>query len=175
MDASYGHQDVRTDRSGWFPSRSCQCGYWFRSRRWCCHQQSYGYRQGRFHWLYVPSLHLEKDPINYGADLNTFMEIATLVGRAVMKAAANSNLKKVTLELGGKSPTLILDDSNFDEAVRWAAFGITSVVASYVCVPKTLTEIGPLGSTTGRPAALALECSCTSPCTTSLWKSSPLR
>lgn len=42
-----------------------------------------------------------------------------------MKAAASSNLKKVTLELGGKSPTLILDDSNLDDAIQWAAFGIS--------------------------------------------------
>lgn len=44
-----------------------------------------------------------------------------------MKQAAASNLKKVTLELGGKSPTLILDDSNLDSAVKWAAFGIMCV------------------------------------------------
>lgn len=31
---------------------------------------------------------------------------STLVGRAIMKAAAESNLKKVTLELGGKSPNV---------------------------------------------------------------------
>jgi len=29
---------------------------------------------------------------------------STATGRAIMKAAADSNLKKVTLELGGKSP-----------------------------------------------------------------------
>lgn len=29
---------------------------------------------------------------------------STLTGRAILKAAASSNLKKVTLELGGKSP-----------------------------------------------------------------------
>lgn len=33
---------------------------------------------------------------------------STLVGRSVMKAAANSNLKKVTLELGGKRYALFL-------------------------------------------------------------------
>jgi len=49
---------------------------------------------------------------------------STLVGRHILKAAANSNLKKVTLELGGKSPALILDDSNLDAAIKWAAFGI---------------------------------------------------
>jgi len=49
---------------------------------------------------------------------------STLVGRAIMKAAAESNLKKVTLELGGKSPNIICEDANLDEAVGWAAFGL---------------------------------------------------
>jgi len=49
-----------------------------------------------------------------------------------MKAAAASNLKKVTLELGGKSPTLIMDDADLDEAIKWAAFGILSVIASLI-------------------------------------------
>lgn len=52
-----------------------------------------------------------------------------------MKAAATSNLKNVTLELGGKSPVLILDDSNLDEAIRWAAFGITCVCQIIIIVP----------------------------------------
>jgi len=46
------------------------------------------------------------------------------VGRQVMKAAASSNLKAVTLELGGKSPNIIFDDCDLDNAVKWAAFGI---------------------------------------------------
>ena len=47
------------------------------------------------------------------------------VGRAIMKAAAESNLKKVTLELGGKSPNIIFDDvENLDEAIFWSRFGI---------------------------------------------------
>ena len=50
------------------------------------------------------------------------------MGRHILKAAAESNLKKVTLELGGKSPTLILDDSNLDDAIKWAAFGIAYVL-----------------------------------------------
>lgn len=41
-----------------------------------------------------------------------------------MEAAAKSNLKKVTLELGGKSPSIVFDDADIDEAVKWAAFGI---------------------------------------------------
>lgn len=42
------------------------------------------------------------------------------VGRLVAEAAAKSNLKKVSLELGGKSPLVILNDANVDEAVEIA-------------------------------------------------------
>lgn len=37
---------------------------------------------------------------------------STAVGRLIMKAASESNLKKVTLELGGKSPNIIFDDAD---------------------------------------------------------------
>ena len=36
---------------------------------------------------------------------------STGVGRIILKAAADSNLKKVSLELGGKSPALVLEDA----------------------------------------------------------------
>jgi aldehyde dehydrogenase (NAD+) len=49
---------------------------------------------------------------------------STLVGRSVMRAAAESNLKKVTLELGGKSPNIVCNDADLDQAVKWSAFGI---------------------------------------------------
>lgn len=49
---------------------------------------------------------------------------STAVGRLIMKAASESNLKKVTLELGGKSPNIIFDDADLDQAVRWAHKGI---------------------------------------------------
>lgn len=35
---------------------------------------------------------------------------STVVGKLIMKAAAESNLKKVSLELGGKSPLVIFND-----------------------------------------------------------------
>jgi aldehyde dehydrogenase (NAD+) len=49
---------------------------------------------------------------------------STLTGRKVMEAAAISNLKNVTLELGGKSPNIIFNDADLDLAVGWAAHGI---------------------------------------------------
>jgi acyl-CoA reductase-like NAD-dependent aldehyde dehydrogenase len=39
-------------------------------------------------------------------------------GRAVMKAAAETNLKRVHLELGGKAPVIILPDANLDLVVE---------------------------------------------------------
>ncbi|KAK9449516.1 aldehyde dehydrogenase domain-containing protein [Limtongia smithiae] len=49
---------------------------------------------------------------------------STVVGRSIMRAAANSNLKKVTLELGGKSPNIIFNDADIEKAVEWVNFGI---------------------------------------------------
>ncbi|KXN85885.1 Aldehyde dehydrogenase [Leucoagaricus sp. SymC.cos] len=49
---------------------------------------------------------------------------STLTGRKILKAAAESNLKNVTLELGGKSPTVIFDDADLEQAIKWAASGI---------------------------------------------------
>lgn len=46
------------------------------------------------------------------------------VGRKVMQAAAASNLKPVTLELGGKSPLLIFDDADVDVAAQLAFTGV---------------------------------------------------
>lgn len=45
-------------------------------------------------------------------------------GREIMKAAAETNLKKVTLELGGKSPNIFFTDSDFEAAIDGALFGI---------------------------------------------------
>jgi aldehyde dehydrogenase (NAD+) len=49
---------------------------------------------------------------------------STEVGQLVMEAAAKSNLKRVTLELGGKSPNIIFADTDIDEAVEGAHFGL---------------------------------------------------
>jgi aldehyde dehydrogenase (NAD+) len=51
---------------------------------------------------------------------------STETGRLILEAAARSNLKKVTLELGGKSPNIIFHDTDLDEAVEGAHLGIFS-------------------------------------------------
>ena len=48
---------------------------------------------------------------------------STEVGKLVVKAAAG-NLKKVMLELGGKSPVMIYDDADMEKAIAAAALGI---------------------------------------------------
>ncbi|HXW75782.1 MAG TPA: aldehyde dehydrogenase family protein, partial [Candidatus Eremiobacteraceae bacterium] len=47
----------------------------------------------------------------------------TKTGRSIMQAATG-NLKKVTLELGGKSPNIVFADADFDTAVDYALYGI---------------------------------------------------
>lgn len=49
------------------------------------------------------------------------------VGRIIAKAAADSNLKKVSLELGGKSPLIIMDDVDIGEAAKIAHDGIIKI------------------------------------------------
>jgi aldehyde dehydrogenase (NAD+) len=48
---------------------------------------------------------------------------STEVGRLVMKAAAE-NLKRVSMELGGKAPNIVFDDADIDKAVSGALLGI---------------------------------------------------
>ncbi|CAL1265894.1 unnamed protein product, partial [Larinioides sclopetarius] len=49
---------------------------------------------------------------------------STEVGQIVMEAAAKSNLKRVTLELGGKSPNIIFKDADLDNAIQSSHVGL---------------------------------------------------
>jgi len=66
-----------------------------------------------------------------GAAIASHMDIdkvaftgSTVTGRTILKASAGSNLKKVTLELGGKSPNIVFNDADIDNAISWVNFGI---------------------------------------------------
>ncbi|XP_023515646.1 aldehyde dehydrogenase family 2 member C4-like [Cucurbita pepo subsp. pepo] len=66
-----------------------------------------------------------------GSSLASHMDIdkvsftgSTKVGRLIMQAASASNLKQVSLELGGKSPLLIFDDADINKAVDLALLAI---------------------------------------------------
>jgi aldehyde dehydrogenase (NAD+) len=51
---------------------------------------------------------------------------STRTARRLLKAAAETNLKKLTLELGGKSPQIILPDADFEQAINACFWGIFS-------------------------------------------------
>lgn len=59
---------------------------------------------------------------NMDVDMITFTG-STEVGQSIMRQAA-SNVKKIGLELGGKSPNVIFADADLDGAVEWAMIGI---------------------------------------------------
>lgn len=74
---------------------------------------------------------------------------STEIGQVIMRSCADSNLKKVSLELGGKSPLVIFEDTDLSHAVRVAmssvffnkgenciAAGIYSVVFSIISITE---------------------------------------
>ena len=63
-----------------------------------------------------------------GAVLARHMDVRALsftgsgrTGRLIQEVAAKTNLKKVILELGGKSPALVFEDADLDKAVSETA------------------------------------------------------
>lgn len=49
---------------------------------------------------------------------------STETGKVVLELSAKSNLKPVTLELGGKSPFIVCEDADVDQAVELAHFAL---------------------------------------------------
>ncbi|CEJ94346.1 Putative Aldehyde dehydrogenase mitochondrial [[Torrubiella] hemipterigena] len=68
-------------------------------------------------------------------------------GRKIQELAARSNLKRVTLELGGKSPAIVFADANLDNALTWTVNGILTrsgqlcVAASRVYVQREIADV----------------------------------
>jgi hypothetical protein len=81
-----------------------------------------------------------------------------LSGRKVADAASKSNMKKVTLELGGKSPAVVFEDANIENALIGYATNLTSisicVVLSFSVTPKASS------STRVKLASRRLACLC---------------
>ncbi|KAL5200569.1 hypothetical protein ABZP36_021772 [Zizania latifolia] len=71
---------------------------------------------------------------------------STEVGRLIMEASAKSNLKPVSLELGGKSPLIVFDDADVDMAVELAVSaslfnkGEACVAASRIYVQESIYD-----------------------------------
>lgn len=66
-----------------------------------------------------------------GAAISNHMDIdkvaftgSTEVGKLILQAAGKSNCKNVTLELGGKSPCIVFEDADINEAVELAHHAI---------------------------------------------------
>lgn len=62
--------------------------------------------------------HMDVDKVSFTGSTRT--------GRALLKASAESNLKRVSLELGGKSPNIVFPDCDMDAAIKSAFWGIFS-------------------------------------------------
>jgi aldehyde dehydrogenase (NAD+) len=62
------------------------------------------------------SSHMDVDKVAFTGEYTT--------GQIIMEAAAKSNLKRVSLELGGKSPNVVFADADLDAAVEGAFFGL---------------------------------------------------
>ncbi|KVI06341.1 Aldehyde dehydrogenase, conserved site-containing protein [Cynara cardunculus var. scolymus] len=71
--------------------------------------------------------HMDVDKVRY-SHVNPCIIIAftgsTETGKIVQELAAKSNLKAVTLELGGKSPFIVCEDADIDKAVELAHFAL---------------------------------------------------
>ncbi|KZZ96661.1 retinal dehydrogenase 2 [Moelleriella libera RCEF 2490] len=70
---------------------------------------------------------------------------STVTGRNIMKTAS-INMKNITLETGGKSPLLVFDDADIEQAAKWAYVGILSnqgqvcTATSRLLVHKTIVD-----------------------------------
>lgn len=62
----------------------------------------------------VESMHVDKIAFTGGTD----------TGREIMHGVARSNMKKISLELGGKSPNIFFADCDLDAATDGALFGV---------------------------------------------------
>lgn len=72
--------------------------------------------------------HLDIDKISFTG--------SAVTGKRVASAAANSNLKRVALELGGKSPSIVFPDADLGVAIKWCVQGIVGN-AGQACIASS--------------------------------------
>lgn len=82
-----------------------------------------------------------------GATLSSHMKVAKVsftgsigTGRKIQDAATKSNLKRVTLELGGKSPAIVFEDADMKKAIQWGVIGVT-MITGQVCAASSRVYI----------------------------------
>lgn len=66
----------------------------------------------------ILSSHMRVNKVSFTGSVGT--------GKKIMEMAAKSNLKRVTLELGGKSPAIVFDDADIANAVQWCTSAIVA-------------------------------------------------
>lgn len=76
------------------------------------------------------SEHMDIDKVAFTGEHTT--------GQIVSQAAAKSNLKRVTLELGGKSPNVVFADADLEAAVNGAYFGLFFNMGQCCCAGSRL-------------------------------------
>ncbi|XP_055948174.1 retinal dehydrogenase 2-like [Argiope bruennichi] len=81
---------------------------------------------------------------------------STEVGKIILQAAGASNTKRVTLEMGGKSPLVIFDDADLDEAVEIAYNAVFANMGQCCCAgTRTFVQEGIYEEFIKRSAARA--------------------
>lgn len=83
---------------------------------------------------------------------------STEVGKLIQSNSAKANIKRVTLELGGKSPLVIFDDADLDTAVQIAQFSAYFNQGQTCCAAtRTYVQSGIYNEFVKRTTELALK------------------
>jgi len=87
---------------------------------------------------------------------------STAVGKSIAKTAADT-MKRVTLELGGKSPNIILDDADLERAIPIAVYGAymnsaqACIAPTRLLVPESkLAEVNAIAGSTAKKMVVGL-------------------
>jgi acyl-CoA reductase-like NAD-dependent aldehyde dehydrogenase len=83
---------------------------------------------------------------------------STEVGRLIQGNGAKTNLKRITLELGGKSPFIVCDDADLEEAVQMAQFSAYFNQGQTCCAgTRTFVQAGIYDAFVKRTREIAMQ------------------